>query len=175
MLINLLLYRLGLFNVLCLIGGGWAWQSGFVEDMFLKDDSYMTFAAAALFTVGVTSTFSRARVVSWALNRLKGGQRFPINGVKLLEKAAHLDDIGNLIVTIGLIGTAIGVVMMLASFEAGSLTDPAKVVETARMLGDGVGTAFRSTIVSAVLWCWHIVNVRMLKTATVLLIEDSRA
>lgn len=174
MLINLLVYRLGLFNVLCLVAGGWAWQSGFVEDMFRKDASYMTFAAAALFAMGTVSAFSRAFKVSGMLNALKRGRRFQINGVKLLEKAAHLDDVGNLIVTAGLVGTAIGVVMMLRSFEAGSLTDPAKVVETARMLGDGVGTAFRSTIVSAILWCWHIVNARMLKTATVILIEDAR-
>lgn len=171
---NLLVYRLALFNILCLLAFAWAWQRGFVADMYLPDKSYMTYAASLLFLLGAASIAARAVKTSSAINRLKRGDRLSINGPKTLEKQAHLDDIGNLIVTIGLTGTAIGVVMMLHSFKAGSLTDSAKVVETAAMLGDGVGTAFRSTIVSAIAWCWHICNLRMLKTATVALIEDSR-
>ena len=100
------------------------------------------------------------------------GQR--VNAAKSIEKNAHLDDIGDLIVIVGLTGTAIGVVMMLQSFNPESLSDPAKVVETATMLGNGIGTAFRSTIVSAVVWMVHIINLRMLKTATVAMIEDAR-
>lgn len=174
MLNNLLVYRLLIFNILCVVALGWAWECGFVEDMFLKDASYMTYVAAGLFIIGLASIFSRALRVSGLLNRLKRARIISLNGPKLIEKAAHLDDIGNLIVTAGLVGTAIGVVMMLHSFDAGSLTDPAKVVETASMLSDGVGTAFRSTIVSAIAWMVHIVNVRMLKTATVMLIEDAK-
>ena len=174
MLNNLLIYRLMIFNILCSLAVGWAWQRGFVEDMFLKDASYMTYAALALFAAGLVSTFGRAFKISGLLNTLKRRRHILLNGPKLIEKAAHLDDIGNLIVTAGLVGTAIGVVMMLHSFDAGSLTDPAKVVETASMLSDGVGTAFRSTIVSAIAWMVHIVNVRMLKTATVMLIEDAK-
>jgi hypothetical protein len=174
MLNNLLLYRLMLFNILCAVALGWAWQLGWVGDMFLKDASYMTYAALALFAVGLVSTFSRAFKIGGLLNTLKRRRHISINGNKLVEKAAHLDDIGSLIVTAGLVGTAIGVVMMLHSFDAGSLTDPAKVVQTASMLGDGVGTAFRSTIVSSIFWMVHICNVRMLKTATVMLIEDEK-
>ena len=172
---NLLVYRLAIFNILCLVAFAWAWQRGFVADMYLPDRSYMTYAASVMFVIGTASAFARAIKISGLLNRLKSGDPIDINGPKTIEKQAHLDDIGSLIVTIGLTGTAIGVVMMLHSFQAGSLTDPAKVAETAAMLGEGVGTAFRSTIVSAIAWMWHVVNIRMLKTATVALIEDARA
>lgn len=174
MLKNLLIYRLMLFNLIGGAGVVWAYQRGFVTDMFFNDKSLMTYVAAALFLIGTISCFNRARKVSAILNVIKRGLMQEVNGVKFMEKNAHLEDIGNLIVTVGLTGTAIGVVMMLHSFNAGSLADPGKVVETASMLGDGVGTAFRSTIVSAIAWMWHLVNYRMLKTATVLMIEDAR-
>lgn len=175
MLNNHLIYRMLMFNMCCLALTYWAWGQGFVQDMFVHDASRMTYAALILFAIGTISCFARAFKVSLELNNMKAGGFSEINGVKFLEKSAHLDDIGNIIVTIGLTGTAIGVVMMLHSFSAGSLSDPAKVVETATALGEGVGTAFRSTIVSAMLWMVHIVNVRMLRTATILMIEDSRA
>lgn len=173
MLRNLLIYRLVIFNACCLAAVAWAWQRGFIADMYGNDASYMTWAATALFAIGAASAFMRAGKTSQLLNAIKAGNRTKINGTKMLAKAGHLNDIGNLIVTAGLVGTAIGVVMMLHSFQAGSLTDPAKVVETATALGEGVGTAFRSTIVSAILWMWHIVNVRMLLTAMIVAIEDA--
>jgi hypothetical protein len=172
---NLLIYRLTIFNLFCVMGLVWAWQEGWVNDMFSKDASYMTYVAAVLLVLGTISTFMRAVKVGNALNELKSGHGIQINGVKFLEKNAHLEDIGNLIVTVGLTGTAIGVVMMLHSFSAGNLSDPSKVVETATALGDGVGTAFRSTIVSAIAWMWSVVNYRMLKTATVLMLCDADA
>ena len=174
MLKNLLIYRLVIFNVLCGAGLAWAWQRGFVADMFLRDESRMTYVATALFLLGTLSLFFRSAKVSHALNRIKSGAPVRINAAKFTEKNAHLDDVGDLIVTAGLAGTAIGVVMMLHSFNAESLSDPSKVVETATMLGNGIGTAFRSTIVSAIAWMAHIVNLRMLKTATVLMLEDSK-
>lgn len=174
MLKNLLIYRLVIFNILCGVGVVWAWQRGFVTDMFAHDGSRMTYAAAALFGAGTLSLFWRAFKISSILNRIKAGEMVQVNSAKLIEKNAHLDDIGDLIVTIGLTGTAIGVVMMLHSFNPESLSDPSKVVETATMLGNGIGTAFRSTIVSAIVWMVHIVNLRMLKTATVLMIADAR-
>lgn len=175
MLRNLLIYRMAIVNILFLSGLAWAWQAGFVRDMFVNDRSYMTYAAALLFAFGTASCFARACKVSVILNAMKRGMKLTVNGVKFTEKSAHLDDVGDLIVTLGLTGTAIGVVMMLNSFAAGSLTDPAKVVETAAMLGDGVGTAFRSTIVSAVCWMAHVVNLRMLKTASIMMICDAEA
>ena len=174
MLNNLLVYRLMIFNFLCAAGLAWAWQMGFVADMYGNDDSYMTYAATALFGLGTVSCFARAAKVSAILNLMKKGMRPEVNGAKFTEKSAHLDDVGDLIVTAGLTGTAIGVVIMLHSFHPESLSDPAKIVETATMLGNGIGTAFRATIVSAILWMIHTVNLRMLKTATVLMLADSQ-
>lgn len=174
MLNNHLLYRMMIFNLCCLALAYWAWGQGFVQDMFEHDASRMTYAALVLFAIGTLSCFGRAFKVSTTLNAQKLGYGAEINGVKFLEKSAHLNLIGEIIVTIGLTGTAIGVVMMLNSFNAGSLSDPAKVVETATALGEGVGTAFRSTIVSAILWIWHSVNVQMLRTATIFMLEDSK-
>ena len=37
MLNNLLLYRLMIFNILCALAVGWAWQRGCVGDMYLND------------------------------------------------------------------------------------------------------------------------------------------
>lgn len=175
MLDHLLIFRMTIFNALAAAGVVWAYQMGFVTDMFGNDDSYMTYVATALFIFGTISCFSRARKISAHLDKLKRGFTPEFNGAKFIEKSAHLDDVGDIIVVVGLIGTAIGVVMMLSALAAGSLADPAKVVETATTLGEGLGTAFRSTIVSSVLWCIHIANLRMLKTATVLAVADTEA
>ena len=174
MLNNLLICRLMIFNILCAVAFGWAWQLGWVEDMFLKDASYMTYAALALFAVGLVSTFGRAAKIGGLLNTLKRRRHISLNGNKLIEKAAHLDDIGVLIALAGLAGTAIGVMMMLHSFDIGSLTDAARAEHTASMLLNGLGTAFRSTLVATFALGAHIVNVRMLRTATVMLIEDAK-
>ena len=165
---------MAIINLLFIAGLGWAWQRGFVADMFGNDRSYMTYAAAALFVMGTLSCFARARKVSAILNVMKKGMTPQVNGVKFLEKNAHLDDIADYIVVVGLLGTAIGVVMMLAQFNAENLSDPAKGIMTVLLASEGLGTAFRSTIVSVVAWLWFRPSLRMLKTATVTMIEDAR-
>ena len=177
MLSNLLIYRFCIFNVLCAVVLGWAYTQGYVLDMFSKDASYMTYVAVVLFAIGTASCTARVLKISRLLNRNKITNRqfnelypsAPISGPKLIEKHAHLDMLGDLILTVGLTGTAIGIVMMLNSFAGGINA------ESASQVVDAMGTAFRSTIVSAFAWMWHEVNVRMLKTATVILVEDASA
>lgn len=175
MLANLLIYRMAIINLLFIAGLAWAWQRGVVADMYGNDDSYMTYAATALFGLGTVSCFARAAKVSAILNLMKKGLRPEVNGAKFTEKSAHLDDVGDFIVIIGLVGTAIGVIMALHSFIAGSFADPSKAVETATTLLNGVGTAFRSTVVSSIAYIWFRTNYRMLKTAQTMMISDAGA
>jgi hypothetical protein len=174
MLKNLLLYRLAILNLSGFAFAAWAWQLGYVEAVYTGDKSRITLAITALFAVGLVSAWVRAQKIARLLNLSRQNRGLVVPGAKLLEKAAHLDDIVNWLVTLGLLGTVIGFTMALSGIDAASLTSPAGVQKVAGQLMAGMRVAINTTIVGAVLGLWLDVNRRMLRTATVSLAEDAR-
>jgi hypothetical protein len=174
MLKNLLLYRLAIFNLAGFAFAGWAWQLGYIEAIYAGDESRITLMITALFAVGLASAWVRAQKVSRLLNLSKENRALVVPGGKLLEKAAHLDDVVNWLVTLGLLGTVIGFAMALSGVDAESLASPAGVQKVAGQLMAGMRIAINTTIVGAVFGLWLDVNRRMIRTATVSLAEDAR-
>ena len=180
MLKNLLIYRLIIFNVCGAAFLIWAWQRGYITTLFDGDTSRICYLIAALWAVGLYSTAIRAATVSGQINRLKAARArssmsaLSVSAPKLLEKAAHLDDIPNSLVTLGLIGTVVGSAMALNGIDSSLLTTAAGVQKIAGQFINGASVAIYTTIVGAILGLWTEVNRRMLKTATIALIEDAR-
>jgi hypothetical protein len=175
MLKNLLLYRLAILNLSGFAFAGWAWQLGYVEAVYAGDESRITLIITALFAVGLASAWVRARKISRLLNLSKENRALVVLGAKLLEKAAHLDDIVNWLVTLGLLGTVIGFAMALSGVDSASLASPAGVQKVAGQLMAGMRIAINTTIVGAVFGLWLDVNRRVVRTATVSLAEDTRS
>lgn len=175
MLSNLLIYRLLIINLIGFIGLGWAAWQGWVTYVITGDSSHLVFVMAAMFAVFLVSLFNRARKVSKALNLHRAGKSGGINGTKFLEKNAHLDDFPTWITLIGLLGNVIGVAMALNAIHPSDLANAASTQEAMGRLMGGMHVAFTCTIAGCVLALWAEINRRVLKTATVLMVEDDKA
>lgn len=174
MLRNLLLYRLVLLNLCGVAIALWCWQRGYIAAMYENDSSRITLIITALFLVGMISAFVRAVKVSRLLNKVKADEKVDLNGAKLAEKAAHLDDIPAWIVTLGLLGTVIGFFAALDGVHQNDLVSASGVQKVTAQLMSGMRIALTTTIVGAALGLWIEINRRILKTATVMLVEDAK-
>lgn len=176
MLNNLLLYRIIIVN---LIGAGlmaYAAAQGWISTVIAGDSTGLVYAMIGLFVIFIVSLFIRAMKVSQGLNETKFGVRRPgsINGAKFMEKMAHLDDIPNWLVTLGLLGTVIGIMISLTGISQDSLLDADGVKSAITQLMAGMQVAFCTTIAGGVLGLWCDINRRILRTAAVLMLEDSK-
>ena len=174
MLRNLLIYRIAIFNACGGVMLGWAWQRGYVESAFAGDVSHLTYAIAALFLVGLISCFIRAGKISTQLNIVKQGKYVGrVNGPKTLEKIAHLSDIANWLITLGLLGTVIGFAIALSGVDQNGLASASGVQQAASKLMEGMRVAFTTTLAGGFLGMWIDINRRMIRTAAVSLVEDA--
>lgn len=174
MLQNLLIYRMLIVNA---CGGAlvvWAWQQGYVETVYAGDISRLTYVITGLFIIGLVSSFIRASKVSGLLNQVKAGNRVSVNGPKITEKAAHLADISNWLVILGLLGTVIGFFIALSGVDQNGLASASGVQMAVGKLMEGMQVAFTTTLLGGFLSLWLDINRRMIATATVSLVEDSR-
>lgn len=156
-----LVYILAAVNLAGLAAVAGVHRAGLLVDMFRLDESYMTYAAAGVFVVATFRLFWLAtafeRWTAW-----QDVSRIVVRAARV--KAALLQDTANIILTIGLLGTAIGLAIALSAFDPAQLTSPDKLVNVSATLADGMRTAFRSTIVSGFLWVWHVFNLRLFLT-----------
>jgi len=168
MLQKLLLPRLFLFNAAGFVFLIWAWLQGWIQYLSDGDHTHIVWVCAGLFAVGLLSTFARAL----AINRLAHGQLdFYVSDKVILEKNAHLDDIAQWLVTLGLIGTVVGVSMSMGTIDISKMDSAASIQKAVSALFSHMHVAFNVTITGAVLALWTDVNRRILRTATVLSLE----
>lgn len=181
MLNNLLLYRLIILNVLGAVGVAWAWSEGLVAPLFAGDPTRLTVAIAVLFVVGLFSVFARAAKVARLMNVVKMYGPGQCSSVtlrvgpwgKFLEKAEHIGDISNWLVTLGLIGTLVGLFIALTHIDASALATPEGIQKTITQFMTGMSVAITTSIVGGVAALWLEVNRRILTTASVCLVEDA--
>lgn len=167
---SLLIMKLLILNACGLAALVWATTRGLVGMVFVGDSSGVCYAIAALFIAGMVSIFRRAAKVSRALDRIKAeGSREQVNGVKFMAKGEHIADISQWLAMLGLTGTVIGFIMALHGMDASA--DPKMLIG---QLISGMGVAFYTTLAGAVCGLWLDLNNRILRTATVSMIEDDR-
>lgn len=146
-------HRLIVFNVCGFAALYWAWGLGYVQRVLYGDSTYMSYAIAALFAVGLVST-------AWRSFHVADGDAAIRN--------EHIGDIANWLMTIGLLGTVVGFFMALMGMDPSSLTSADGVRDAAARVLAGMGVAIGTTIVGGVFGLWTDVNRRMLDTATAL-------
>lgn len=178
MLNNLLLLRLAVFNTCGVFLLIWAWTLGYIQRVFEGDVSHISYIIVALFVVGLISTFWRATKTSAGLNALKvhaplhSRNRARHAAKKMAVKNAHLGDVLEALVLLGLIGNVVGFLIAMSGADLASLNTPEGAQALAAQLLAGLGVAFYTTLAGTVLALWTMVNVRMLETATALYVED---
>lgn len=142
-----LLTKLSIFNftaICTLIAVTWA---GFVIPTFQADESYISYIIVGMFVYGLLQIY-------W----------FASGMVKdhVLDRFAHVSDIADYLVMLGLLGTAIGILIALGGVEFGSSVSDLKTVTNQLLAGTKI--AFHSTIVGGFAWLWHHVNCRIVYT-----------
>lgn len=169
MLKNLLLYRLLIIDLIAIVLVGYAASQGWVQKVVLADHTGIVWIVILFFGAFNWSLWWRASKVSAALNRLKDGETVEINSTKFMEKSAHLDEMPGWILLIGVIGNVLGIML---SIQAAGL-DSGDPQEAIRALLSSMDVAFGATIVSGVLGIWADIQRRVLRTATVLMLQDA--
>lgn len=171
MLNSLLIYRLIIVNLVGCLLVGYAASRGWVERIVFSDHTGIVWVCVAFFAFFLFSLAVRALKVAKNLNSIKRREFVRVNEAKFLAKAAHLDDLPGWIMLIGLIGNVVGIVLSIDSANIGA-GDAAGSISN--LLGS-MDVAFGATIVSGVLGVWAGINARVLKTATILMIEDVKS
>lgn len=175
MLLNLLVYRLIIVNLIGAVALALAWQRGWITAVIDGDSTGIVYVMAGLFTLFMVSLFIRAGKVSKYLNILKrDGTPRHVNKTKFLEKMAHLEDISEWLVTMGLLGTVIGISIALFGVDSGSLGSAEGVKKVVAGLISGMQVALYTTIAGSILGLWASINCRILRTAAVVMLEDIR-
>lgn len=176
MLNNLLIYRLVIWNMIGAAIIAWAYMQGHLALLFTGDAAIFGAILIAVFLAGLASLFTRAWKVSKALNDVKttygGSPAFfterAKNHQKFVIKNSHVGYTGVVLATIGLIGNLTGMVMAVHGFSS------ADAQASADRMAMGMEVAFNVTLISLSLALWIGVGYQMLRTATALLIVDSR-
>lgn len=167
MLKNLLIYRMFLFNVVMFALLGVGYFMGFTQLVFTSDHTYVTSVIAGLFLLGLVGSFNRAIKVGEALNTLKtGGKVDRADILKMPIKNAYLSTILNSLTGLGILGTVAGMYIMSHNVDLQS-------ANAAQALLGNLGIAFMCTFAGISTTIWLEFNVRMLDTATALLVKDS--
>lgn len=173
MLSNLLVYRMIIVNCSAVALLAWATVQGYVETVVFGDTSRITYAIIALFLIGMWSIVIRSWKVSKAFNAVKRGEYNNISPVKFIAKGDHIDDISMWLVTLGLIGTVVGFIMAIGALDTGALSTAQGVQQSISQMMGGMKVAIYTTLVGSVLGLWLDVNRRILKTATICMIDDN--
>jgi len=134
------------FTVVC-VGFIYAVSKGAIETLWDKDATRLSFVL--LFLFGFVSAWCGYK--TWMLSR------FLDNGKKdehLVEKIDHLIEVGwfasDLCLTIGMIGTVFGFIMMLSGFSTVDVSQVQTIQELIKQLGAGMSTALYSTLVGLI-------------------------
>lgn len=173
MLKNLLLYRMTLTNLMVLAVIITTLSQGWLQLVFKSDTSHLTYAIAGLYAIGVIGCFHRATKVSQALNLLKtkrswsGEEKkeFQNDVAKMPIKNGYLHTITENLTSVGLAGTIIGLMIMFRGLNLDAPSFPDLVQH--------MGTAFMCALSGVTTTALMAFNVRMLDTATNLLIKDA--
>lgn len=175
MLNNLLIYRMLVVNTCVAALFIWATMQGYVQTIIEGDSSRITLGIIGLFAIGIWSLGVRTFKVSTVLNRLKRGEAVSVDAAKFIAKGEHIDDISGWLVTLGLIGTVVGFIMALSSMDQGAMATAQGVQAAIGKLVEGMQVAIYTTLAGAFFGLWIDINRRILKTATILMIEDSNS
>lgn len=166
---NTLLYRLIIFNTCAIAFAAWAWMRGYGALIF-EEASYIPQGMTALFLAGLVSTFVRGVKVSRLINEHKQAKVRGYFSEKVAEKAlikqSHIYAISDWLVYAALIGTAVGILVMVPEGSSAEQLHAAT--------SGGLRIALPATIMGFILALWTSINFQMLDTAVRCYIVDVR-
>ena len=134
------------FTVIC-VASVYVASMGALETLWEKDTTKLSFVLIALF--GSMSAWCGYK--TWMLSRFLNSGR---EDEHLVEKIDHLIEVGwfasDLCLTIGMIGTVSGFIMMLSGFYTVDVSKVQTIQELIKQLGAGMSTALYTTLVGLI-------------------------
>ena len=190
----LLLLRFGLFNLAACALLGMAWTQGWITQVMLADQTGLSVAILAVFTVGLALCAAKVWRVSSELNCLRdatackgswaksylreirgrnaGSRAIMASALraKVFVRIAVVRNIANSLVLLGLIGTVLGFIIALSGVDPQAASDVTAISPMVSRLLSGMSVALYTTLVGAVLNLWLTVNYQLLSSGAVALV-----
>ncbi len=136
-----------LFIVAIVVGEVYIFGQGGLAALWELDDTKLSFLLIAIFSIMSVWCGYKTWRVSKFLDTDESDQY-------LVEKIDHLIEVGwfasDLCLTIGMIGTVIGFIMMLANFSTIDVSNIKTIEDMIKGLGSGMSTALYTTLVGLV-------------------------
>jgi len=133
-----------LFMSMAMLGALYLAGNGWLSTMWNKDATKLSFLLLTIFTV----MSGWCGYKTWTLSKFLDNDQ---TEDYLVEKIEHLMEVGwftsDLCLSIGMIGTVIGFIMMLSGFAGIDVQDMATIQDLIKNLGIGMSTALYTTLV----------------------------
>ena len=136
-----------LFVTIIAVGFVFAGFQGFVETIWEQDSIKLSFLLLVIFI----KMSAWCGYKTWTLSRFIDEKK---EDKHIVEKIEHLMEVGwftsDLCLTIGMIGTVIGFIMMLSGFTTVDTADAKTVQDLIKTLGVGMSTALYTTLMGLI-------------------------
>ena len=136
-----------LFITIIAVGFIFAVSEGFVETIWEADSTKLSFLLLLIFL----KMSAWCGYKTWTLSRFIDEKK---QDKHIVEKIEHLMEVGwftsDLCLTIGMIGTVVGFIMMLSGFTTVDTSDVKTVQDLIKTLGGGMSTALYTTLMGLI-------------------------
>lgn len=144
---NLTFLRWWVLYIACIVGFVFVWKAGLVAKIAQKDDTYVSFLIVAIF-MGLSPWCGfKTRAVCKAQDTGKWDEAFK-------KKAERWSEIGwffsEMCLTLGMLGTVIGFVLMLGGFEQLDMNNVGSMNAFITSFGHGMSKALYATLTGIV-------------------------
>lgn len=168
---NLPIYSWLVWNVFGLAFLGYAFLQGWVQMFLTQDNTHITKIIVLIFLIFQALGFFRIRDFSAQLEDLRTGGVDPA-GVKLSAlmtrmsgKVRIFQDAAVGLVTLGLIGTAVGYKIAISEVDAGAVSDPGALSGMISTMFAGMNYMLYTTIAGMVFGMWLMITYYILRGA----------
>jgi len=141
-----------------------------ILDLFIQDNTYMTQGIIVLGTLFIISSFFTTKAINddfkkveaiWSINSDIDILVEQWNNRLMFYRLA-----GPILVTLGLLGTILGVIMAFSGIGPDIINDVAKSSKAIQILLSGLGTAFTTTMWGMIFMLWNMINLHNMVTAS---------
>ena len=136
-----------LFITIMTVGFIFAGSQGFIRTLWTEDSTKLSFLLLFIFT----QMSAWCGYKTWTLSRFIDEKK---EEKHIVEKIEHLIEVGwftsDLCLTIGMIGTVVGFIMMLSGFATVDIGDIKTVQDLIKTLGAGMSTSLYTTLIGLI-------------------------
>ena len=142
-----LILKWWLFITMIMVGFIFAGSQGFIYTLWTEDSTKLSFLLLFIFLqMSVWCGYK-----TWTLSKFIDNKE---EDKHIVEKIAHLMEVGwftsDLCLTIGMVGTVVGFIMMLSGFATVDTNDIKTVQDLIKTLGTGMSTSLYTTLMGLI-------------------------